>query len=395
MSEFFSAIESGNWRQVALLIERGSIDVNAPIQIDRFHMPPLVFAAMSGEDDIVELLLNAGTRINDCDGIGRTACFVAVEYSHSDVFHRLTARGADICDQRGRSPLSIAAFGANRMLTSALIEAGAPLTDPIVVCQVASLSAGLVAMLLQRHVDINACRSIDGGTACHTAVVRSDDTEVVRALVLRGRVDVNATDHDARTCVYHCANFNHVNSLRFFIEAGADVDVLDARRRSALHRGSWRGHLQCTLLLLAAGADINARDKYGRTPCHFAASQLIADDVRNNCLQALLAVGADFDAPDNSHNTPRQLATHLGVSAPSADELAALRRRIAALRLDFVRSRALEVCIGLRPLDLDALQMCEILVQACGPIAPLIPFHQWWNIATTVKHFRRQDQERI
>jgi hypothetical protein len=36
---------------------------------------------------------------------------------------------------------------------------------------------------------------------------------------------------------------------------------------------------------------------------------------------------------------------------------------------------------------LDALQMCEILQQACGPVAPLIAFHHWWKIATTVKHF--------
>jgi ankyrin repeat protein len=198
--EFFSAVESGNWRQVALLIERGSIDVNAPFQIDRYRVPPLVFAAQSGEDDIVDLLLNAGAHINDCDGIGRTACFVAVEYGHSDILHRLTARGADvaICDHRGRSPLSIAAYGTNRMLTMALIDAGAPLSDPLLLCQTASLSAAIVAMLLQRRIDVSACRSIDSGTACHTAVMRSDDPDVLHALVHRGRVDVNATNQDLK-----------------------------------------------------------------------------------------------------------------------------------------------------------------------------------------------------
>jgi hypothetical protein len=45
----------------------------------------------------------------------------------------------------------------------------------------------------------------------------------------------------------------------------------------------------------------------------------------------------------------------------------AARREIAKTRLDFVRYRGLEVCIGLQPLQLDALQLCEILQHWCGP----------------------------
>ena len=66
------------------------------------------------------------------------------------------------------------------------------------------------------------------------------------------------------------------------------------------------------------------------------------------------------------------------------------RREIAKTRLDFVRERALQVCIGLHSRGLDALQMCEILMYACGTLASVIPFHHWWTIATTVKHFLSQ-----
>jgi hypothetical protein len=58
-------------------------------------------------------------------------------------------------------------------------------------------------------------------------------------------------------------------------------------------------------------------------------------------------------------------------------------------RIDFVRDRALRVCIGLQSLELDALQLCEILLFASGRVAQLILFHIWWKIATTVKHFRK------
>jgi hypothetical protein len=79
-----------------------------------------------------------------------------------------------------------------------------------------------------------------------------------------------------------------------------------------------------------------------------------------------------------------------GVTAENAAEIEAVRRRIAKMRLELIRDRALQVCIGLQSLRIDALQMCEILQQACfgGRLAQLIPFHIWWKIATTVKHFR-------
>lgn len=74
---------------------------------------------------------------------------------------------------------------------------------------------------------------------------------------------------------------------------------------------------------------------------------------------------------------------------PTADDVEAARRIIARTRLDLVRLRAFEVCVALQSLRLNALQLCEILMHSCGAVAMLIPFHQWWAIATTVKHFRR------
>ena len=50
--------------------------------------------------------------------------------------------------------------------------------------------------------------------------------------------------------------------------------------------------------------------------------------------------------------------------------------------------RALQVCNGLRMLGLDALTMCEILMKSCDEADADVPFHRWWQIATTVKHFK-------
>jgi len=96
-----------------------------------------------------------------------------------------------------------------------------------------------------------------------------------------------------------------------------------------------------------------------------------------------------LDATDDNGSSARQELARFGRRIDPA-EIKVARRDIAKARIDFVRNRALQVCIGLRVLELDALQMCEILQFACGHLAHLIPFHVWWKIAITVKHFRKK-----
>lgn len=118
---------------------------------------------------------------------------------------------------------------------------------------------------------------------------------------------------------------------------------------------------------------MNARDRYGQTPLQLAELQDCEDDE----LRWFVAAGADMS--DLRH-----------AITIDADQVEKARHNIAKVRLDFVRDRALEVCIGLELLRLDALQMCEILQHACGPIARLVAFHHWWKIATAVKHFHEK-----
>jgi hypothetical protein len=135
-------------------------------------------------------------------------------------------------------------------------------------------------------------------------------------------------------------------------------------------------------MLLVAGQTC-ARDNNGQTPLHCVAH------AENSvaAVHALLAAGADLDVANDAGESARQVLARRGLTI-NPSQVEAARRVIAKARLDFVHDRALEMCIGLQSLELDALQMCKVLQFACGPVAPLIPFHIWWKIATTVKHFR-------
>lgn len=76
----------------------------------------------------------------------------------------------------------------------------------------------------------------------------------------------------------------------------------------------------------------------------------------------------------------------------SDQEFFQAKARIAQVQVELIAKRALQVCVGLHFLRLDALQMCEVLIYSCGPMGNLVPFHIWWKIATTVKHFRQRKQ---
>jgi ankyrin repeat protein len=390
---FARALNGGNKDQVAVSIASGTVDVNVPISVSGgFRSPPIVLAAGRGYSEIVEMLLNAGALINACDDRGRTACLVAAQHVHVETVLLLISRGADVSitervGSHSSSALSYVTALGNEMLARALIEAGAA-TGADEICQAAAMSTRMILYLLERGLDVGSCRVADGRTPCHAVALRSDNALSLALLVTRAGVDVNAQDDQGRTCCHICASTFFVNSLRQLIELEADLDRVDRSGRTSLHHSCQRGGHRCSLLLLAAGADVEVKDKGGRTACHFAAGQLL-HDTNTKGLANVLAAGADFDSPSNSGLTPRQVALKHGVEHPSAAELTAAARRLAIARLEFVRERAFQVCVGLQSLCLDALQTCEILLHACGRVAPLVPFHNLWRIATTVKHFRR------
>jgi ankyrin repeat protein len=342
--------------------------------------------------DIVEILLNAGADVNATDNDGDTACHRAALMEDVDLVSLLIARGANLALKgwNARTPLDVM-FGrgivtpARRRVVLALVNGGAPLDNATTCCRVAAMSTECIQALVNRGVAVGSLRDTGLQTPLHFANATTiDGAAAIRMLINECGVDVDAKDRSNDTACHRACAAGVLTpgdqTLRCLIAEGANIELTSGAGVSPLYVACMSpSGFECVVVLLAAGADVHSRSMGGRTPCH-----LIINPMSKHFLPALLAAGADLDIADDRGTTARQL---LKGAIVDEEQIDAARRRIAKERLNFVRYRALQICIGLQSRGLDALSICEILQRACGPVGPLISFHHWWAIATTVKHF--------
>jgi ankyrin repeat protein len=394
VKQLFEAIEHNDLAVINSLLSKRQVDATVRLAHAN-NQPALVRAAELGRTAIVELLLNAGARIDDVDSRGESACHIAGYFAQTDVMRVLIAHRPDLTlvnvdgETALQRTLRADSWGGDDAAVL-MIQAGASPADVDSddLCWFATFHADAVQALVDHDVVVSDLRIEGGETPLH--MVADEDVEFDAALcskLVECGVDLEARAWDAgnATCSDIAAEGRNTAALRFFVLAGIDVDAADKDDgEPLLHTAVNGGSVKCMMLLLAAGADVTARNRHGQTACHLA---VMSEETMMSSVPLMLAAGADLDAVDSFGQTPREvLAEHELIFTPKEVERA--RRRIAKMRLDFVRNRAREVCIGLQSLRLDALQLCEILMHACGPLARLIAFHQWWKIATAVKHFR-------
>jgi ankyrin repeat protein len=381
--KLINAIDKNDTGTASSLISSGSVNLNG-----KLHR-----AAERGRTEIMAMLLDAGADINAVDERRRTACHVAIWSNQFDALKLLVERGANlgVVDSYGHSLLWIVAqHGTDERYAILLLDTGAPLNG-LWNDQLMRLvkSVAVFNRLLARGVNLTAMRDSLGFSLLHhvaRTVTREND---LRFLVnVCGSDAVHAVDNRGRTPLHWASSDGNDSAVRVLVELGADIDRQYNNGRSAWIYAAEYAQPSCVELLLALGADVDVVTNNGETACHLAAIY-----ERPASLCALVAAGGDLDQPNNNGGTPRMIATRKDVALPTADEIDAARRRIAKTRLDLVRERAFQICVGLQSFRLNALQLCEILMHSFGAIGSVILFHQWWAIVVKVKHFRDHKQQ--
>ncbi|KAF4766048.1 hypothetical protein HAV15_010340 [Penicillium sp. str.  len=277
------------------------------------HGTALQAAAMSGNVNIVDMLVRAGADINDIDSVGQTPLHRAAYYNHLPVAKFLINKGADVegIDSKGHSPLLLAALMGHRDIFACLFaSATESITNSAVMKQrslhLASQNGriGIIEHLVAKRIDLEV-QDETGQTALFIAS-STGQCSTVRFLIESGS-DIRHRAHNLRIALHVAAHSGYDDVVRLLLKSGADMLAVDNSGWSALHYAAARGHSKVVYLLVKRGVSPNLQDCVGKTALHHAVSSLNSETVT-----ILLNNGADIHAKNEDGKTPIELPRQPG-----------------------------------------------------------------------------------
>jgi ankyrin repeat protein len=381
------AVKGGRAADVEALLQAG-VDVN---KADKDGFSPLSVAASA---QIATMLIEHGADLNAANRFGATALLYAARQGCADVVEVLLQAGADVnkADENGFAPLSVA---ATAVIATMLIERGADVNAANKLGHTALLIAGrkgradVVKALVQAGADLNKA-DMSGRLPLTVAADEGLWSLVTLLARLNRHANVDALSSSGKTALWLALECEPVarEAATALICAGADVDF-QWNGESLLRSAAWRG-ADNVLLLLAAGAatvGVSAVDCCDRD----VMALMMAGGVVWNELEIEQAIRRfdedsddDNDSDDSDDNSDERFMITL---AEILSQVPAAKKRIEQFGFGLVCARVLEISNAMQQLEIPALQLIEIVTQACGPFAAQLPYHYLWDAVVLVKHY--------
>jgi ankyrin repeat protein len=303
------AASSGHDTVVDLLVERGASVFT--MNLDR--KTPLMIATINGHAKCVRLLLQRSTvNVNGTDRKGKTAVDYACEKQHVQIFKLLVEEGGAQtnirCSQDGRTLLMRACKLGCKGIVDILLKM--------------TTTANIDAMDIYRRTALYyACKHPDvfelllkhGASTMHidrmakTVLMRSVEAGCVPVVqrLLSDAKDLEREDSDGYTALSYACLYGRGEMAKMLVLAGASPLVTDIGGRTPLMLASFYDHGDIVSLLLQSKDDtgVNRRDSQGMTAlskaCFRGYSQIA---------HMLLAHGADAGIADQYLVTPLMYA---------------------------------------------------------------------------------------
>ena len=265
------AAETGQQRIVELLLQYKS----DPDSQDQYGMTPLHYAVIGGHEDVLKLLLSKTQDINQKSKDGRTPWSCAKGSGQTQIEHLLVEAGADIMpDWRGRTEVSDAA----------------------------TILRGVSVIPPEEH-----------RKATERLFWAAEHGDLEALLVALGKgVDVNEKDlRHSKTALHWAAEKGYMDITQMLLERGSDVTNLDRYRETPLHYAANSGHEVIVQVLLSHNSDPTIIDNRGRTALRCARDNDCPESVRL-LLSSWLGGKVDLGDVDGQNRTVVHGAADLG-----------------------------------------------------------------------------------
>ncbi|KAF4969079.1 hypothetical protein FZEAL_10300 [Fusarium zealandicum] len=307
-SPFHTACESGFIDAIETFLDVAN-SVNELVNFEwGWYGTPLLQAALGGQPEVVQLLLDKGAdpnyRLQSKINHGKTVIHAAAEGGNVKALEAILKAVEDpdleVRDFKLRTPLFYACVEGREEMVEYLLEKG--VSTDVVLTTGGNLTPGIIdggsVKILNRvlerkpELDIDKPRS-DGKTPLFFAVTLSLD-EVVSILLERG-ADINRRSDNGSLPIFEAINYRAKESLRVLLEnENIDLTQLDVYGRNALQVAQQAGRRGMPGMILGAAKDsamekllMENRDMFGSSALDLTRLDVRHDPTLEDCIAAI------------------------------------------------------------------------------------------------------------
>lgn len=296
------AAQAGRPEIIEMLIDAGEkVDVK-----DDGGNTPLHEAAGSDRRQVVRLLLNRGSDINARNARNETPLMLAASFASRPTVEAFYREGLSFesLDSEGHSAVALAALKYRKDIVQSLLDEGAKPDVRAILClqDVDDLAKKITKEMMAKEKGLLRY-AIEGGL------------DVAASHLLNVGADANEVLDEYGTLMHLAAGNNQCAIMRMLAAKGVKYDVKDSLGGQPLHWAARGDSVAAARMLLDHGAKVDSKDNDGCTPLMMAAGNASADTVF-----FLLSRGADPNTTDTRGYAALHVALGLVDDWPGGEE---------------------------------------------------------------------------